>query len=175
MFVPLKNYLIVDGYNIIYAWNDLRELSNVSLESARVKLIDKLSNYQGFTDEVVIVVFDGYKVSGSKGTLETHNKVFVVYTKEAETADNYIERAVTKLPKEYYIRVATNDALEQTIILGKGATRITANELSEMIQVEEKKIRRNYTEKRPVKNNPLIDNVNKETLEWLEMMRRKRK
>ena len=94
--------------------------------------------------------------------------------KEAETADHYIEKTVTNIPKEYRVKVATNDGLEQTIIMGKGATRITARELKQIIEQEEKLIRQNYTEKRPAKNNMLMDNVDEETLRWLEMMRRKK-
>ena len=172
--MPLKTFLIVDGYNIIHAWPELEDLTAVSLESARVKLMDILSNYQGMTDETVIVVFDGYLVKGSEGSVSEYNNIFVVYTKEAETADHYIEKTVTNIPKEYSVKVATNDGLEQTIIMGKGAIRITARELKLLIEQEEKYIRQNYTEKRPAKNNMLMDNVDEETLKWLEMMRRKK-
>ena len=172
--MPLKTFLIVDGYNIIHAWPELEDLTAVSLESARVKLMDILSNYQGMTDETVIVVFDGYLVKGSEGSVSEYNNIFVVYTKEAETADHYIETTVTNIPKEYRVKVASNDGLEQTIIMGKGAIRITARELKLLIEQEEKYIRQNYTEKRPAKNNMLMDNVDEETLKWLEMMRRKK-
>ena len=172
--MPLKTFLIVDGYNIIHAWPELEDLTAVSLESARVKLMDILSNYQGMTDETVIVVFDGYLVKGSEGSVSEYNNIFVVYTKEAETADHYIEKTVTNIPKEYRVKFATNDGLEQTIIMGKGAIRITARELKLLIEQEEKYIRQNYTEKRPAKNNMLMDNVDEETLKWLEMMRRKK-
>ncbi len=172
--MPLKTFLIVDGYNIIHAWPELEELMSVSLESARLKLMDILCNYQGVSGETVIVVFDGYLVKGSIGSVSEYNNIFIVFTKEAETADHYIEKTVTNIPKEYRVKVATNDGLEQTIIMGKGATRITARELKQIIEQEENAIRKNYTEKRPAKNNMLIDNVDKETLEWLEMMRRKK-
>ena len=172
--MPLKTFLIVDGYNIIHAWPELEDLTAVSLESARVKLMDILSNYQGMTDETVIVVFDGYLVKGSEGSVSEYNNIFVVYTKEAETADHYIEKTVTNIPQEHRAKAATNDGLEQTIIMGKGAIRITARELKLLIEQEEKYIRQNYTEKRPAKNNMLMDNVDEETLKWLEMMRRKK-
>ncbi len=172
--MALKTFLIVDGYNIIHAWPELEDLTKVSLESARVKLMDILCNYQGVSEETVILVFDGYLVKGSTGSVTEYNNIFVVYTKEAETADHYIEKTVFNIPKEYRVKVATNDGLEQTIIMGKGAIRITAKELKQMIEYEENNIRRNYTEKRPAKNNMLIDNVDKKTLEWLEMMRRKK-
>ncbi|MCD8036461.1 MAG: NYN domain-containing protein [Clostridiales bacterium] len=172
--MPLTTFLIVDGYNIIHAWPELEDLTSVSLESARVKLMDILCNYQGVSGETVILVFDGYLVKGSTGTVMQYNNIYVVYTKEAETADHYIERTVTKIPKEYRVKVATNDGLEQAIIMGKGATRITARELKMIINEEEKNIRNNYTENRPAKNNMLMDNVDDETLAWLEMMRRKK-
>lgn len=172
--MALKTFLIVDGYNIIHAWPELEDLTNVSLESARIKLMDILCNYQGVSGETVILVFDGYLVKGSLGSVMEYNNIFVVYTKEAETADHYIEKTVFNIPKEYRVKVATNDGLEQTIIMGKGAVRITATELKQMIEHEEKNIRQNYTEKRPAKNNMLIDNVDQKTLEWLEMMRRKK-
>ena len=172
--MALKTFLIVDGYNIIHAWPELEDLTNVSLESARIKLMDILCNYQGVSGETVILVFDGYLVKGSLGSVMEYNNIFVVYTKEAETADHYIEKTVFNIPKEYRVKVDTNDGLEQTIIMGKGAIRITAAELKQMIEHEEKNIRQNYTEKRPAKNNMLIDNVDQKTLEWLEMMRRKK-
>ena len=172
--MALETFLIVDGYNIIHAWPELEELTSVSLESARVKLMDILCNYQGVSGETVILVLDGYLVKGSTGSVLEYNNIFVVYTKEAETADHYIERTVSSIPKEYRVKVATNDGLEQTIIMGKGATRITAGELKMIIDKEEKEIRKNYTEKRPAKNNMLMDNVDEKTLKWLEMMRRKK-
>ena len=172
--MALKTFLIVDGYNIIHAWPELEDLTNVSLESARIKLMDILCNYQGVSGETGILVFEGYLVKGSLGSVMEYNNIFVVYTKEAETADHYIEKTVFNIPKEYRVKVATNDGLEQTIIMGKGAIRITAAELKQMIEHEEKNIRQNYTEKRPAKNNMLIDNVDQKTLEWLEMMRRKK-
>ncbi|GFI62047.1 putative protein YacP [Clostridiales bacterium] len=172
--MSLRTFLLVDGYNIIHAWPELEELTTLSLESARVKLMDILCNYQGVSGDTIILVFDGYLVKGNTGTVIEYNNIFVVYTKEAETADHYIEKTVSHLPKEYRVKVATNDGLEQTIIMGKGATRITARELKQIIEQEERNIRINYTEKRPAKNNMLMDNVDQKTLEWLEMMRRKK-
>ena len=120
----------MDGYNIIHAWSELRELvEDVSLESARQRLMDILSNYKGTKQATVILVFDGYLVKGNIGTVYEYNNIFVVYTKEAETADHYIERVVTSMPKHYKVRVATGDGLEQLIIYGQGAIRMTAREL----------------------------------------------
>ena len=169
-----KEFLLVDGYNMVHAWDNLKELSLVSLESARQKLLDILSNYQGFRNITVIVVFDGYLVKGNLGTVYQHDNLHVVYTKEAETADNYIERAVHRLPKHYRVRVATSDALEQLIILGQGATRISAKGLLAEIQNTEKRMRASYIEKRPAKNNMLGDLLDKEASAWLEDMRRKK-
>lgn len=172
--MPLKKFLIVDGYNIIHAWPELKELTNVSLEAARQALMDTLCNYQGISEETVILVFDGYLVKGSTGSVIEYKNIFVVYTKEAETADHYIERTVSSIPKEYHVSVATNDGLEQTIILGKGAIRLSAKDLKDRIKHEEEYIKKHFTEKRPPKNNMLMDNVDSKTLEWLEMMRRKK-
>ena len=106
-----KEFLLVDGYNIIHAWSELRELvEDVSLESARQRLMDILSNYKGTKQATVILVFDGYLVKGNIGTVYEYNNIFVVYTKEAETADHYIERVVTSMPKHYKVRVATGDS-----------------------------------------------------------------
>ena len=124
-----KEFLLVDGYNIIHAWDELKELAeDVSLESARQRLMDVLSNYKGTSKATIILVFDGYLVKGNIGTVYEYNNIYVVYTKEAETADHYIERVVTSLPKHYKVRVATGDGLEQLIIYGQGAIRMTARE-----------------------------------------------
>lgn len=167
-----KEYLLVDGYNIIHAWDELREMLEVSLESARQRLMDILSNYQGFRQITVILVFDGYLVKGNVGTVYQYHNIYVVYTKEAETADHYIERVVHGLPKHYCIRVATSDALEQLIILGNGAIRMSAGELYREVKGIEKNIREKYVQKRPPKNNMLADNIDKEALEWIEKLRR---
>ena len=121
-----KEFLLVDGYNMIHAWKELKELVEVSLESARQKLLDILSNYQGSQKMQIIVVFDGYLVKGNLGTVYQYHNISVVYTKEAETADHFIERTVHRLPRHYKVSVATSDSLEQMIILGQGAERITA-------------------------------------------------
>lgn len=149
-------------------------MAEMSLESARLKLMDILSNYQGFKKITVIVVFDGYLVKGNLGSVYQYNNISVVYTKEAETADHYIERVVYNLPRHYRVRVATSDGLEQLIILGSGATRITAKELQMEIAEVENTIRKRYIEKRPVKNNLLSDNIDPAMREWMENMRRQK-
>ena len=119
-------YLLVDGYNIIFAWDELTALARQDMPAARGALEDILSNYQGFRRCVVILVFDAYKVKGNPGSVEKKNNIYVVYTKEAETADAYIEKATYDLGRNHRVRVATSDGLEQLIILGHGALRLSA-------------------------------------------------
>lgn len=118
-------YLLVDGYNIIHAWDELKELARADLSAARKALMDILSNYQGFRKCEVIVVFDAYKVKGNPGSVSKYHNIHVVYTKEAETADNYIEKVTYELGRKYRVRVATSDGVEQLIILGHGALRVS--------------------------------------------------
>lgn len=169
-----KEFLLVDGYNIIHAWDNLKNLMEFSLESARQKLMDILCNYQGYKKCTVIVVFDGHLVKGNIGTAYPYHNIYVVFTKEAETADHYIERTVNQLPKSYKVRVATSDGLEQLIIMGEGAIRMSARELKQEVHSVEKTIRERYIENRPPKNNLLMDNLDPETREWMEKMRRSR-
>ncbi len=120
------DYLLVDGYNIIFAWDELKALAQVDLASARSALEDILADYRGFRRCQVILVFDAYKVKRNPGSVEKRNGIHVVYTKEAETADMYIEKASYRLQKEHRVRVATSDGLEQLIVLGHGALRLSA-------------------------------------------------
>lgn len=138
---PEKEYLLVDGYNIIFAWDSLKALAKERLEFARDRLLHLLQNYQGYQKCEVILVFDAYKIKGHGTEIERHNGVSVVYTKEAETADSYIERVSKQLLKENRVRVATSDALEQLIILGNGAMRISAREFEAEIHAVEQEIR----------------------------------
>ena len=119
-------YLLVDGYNIIFAWEELNAIAQTDVSAARSALEDILSNYQGFRQCVVILVFDAYKVKGNPGSVEKRKNIYVVYTREAETADAYIEKATYDLGREHRVRVATSDGLEQLIILGHGALRLSA-------------------------------------------------
>ena len=123
---PKKEYLLVDGYNIIFAWEELNELAKASIDAARNKLMDILSNYQGFIGCTLILVFDAYKVKGNQGEVQKYHNIYVVYTKEAETADQYIEKLAHKMGRNHRVTVATSDALEQMIIWGNGATRMSA-------------------------------------------------
>ncbi len=128
-----EQYLLVDGYNIIFAWEELKQLADTNIEGARGKLMDILSNYQGFKKIHLILVFDAYKVKGNPGTIQTYHNISVVYTKEAETADAYIEKTVHNMGRNYDVTVATSDALEQLIIMGQGATRMSAKGLLQEI------------------------------------------
>lgn len=118
---PKKEYLLVDGYNIIFAWEELNELAKASIDAARNKLMDILSNYQGFIGCTLILVFDAYKVKGNQGEVQKYHNIYVVYTKEAETADQYIEKTTHEIGRKYKVTVATSDALEQVIVMGQGA------------------------------------------------------
>ncbi len=137
-------YLLVDGYNIIFSWDELKEISNENLDLARSMLINALCNYQGFKQCNLILVFDAYKVKNGVEHIEKVNNITVVYTKEAETADTYIEKATHEISKNHRVRVATSDNLEQVIILGNGAYRISASEFYNEIKAVEKEIRRYY-------------------------------
>ena len=135
-----EEYLVVDGYNIIFAWEELRELAKETIDGARYQLMDLLCNYQAFRSCVLIVVFDAYKVVGNPGHTEDYHNIHVVYTKEAETADQYIERFAYKMGKEARVTVATSDGLEQRIILGAGCIRMSAKDLKEEVEYTAKQI-----------------------------------
>lgn len=133
-------YLLVDGYNIIFAWDELKNIAEKDIDAARNRLIDILCNYRGFKQCELILVFDAYKVKGNVREIETVNNISVVYTKEAETADMYIEKVTRELGKKHRVRVATSDNLEQIIILGNGAYRMSAAELLEDVRRVDKAI-----------------------------------
>ncbi len=139
-----ERYLLVDGYNIIFAWAELKKLAEINLDAARNKLLDIMCNYQGYKGYVVIVVFDAYKVQGNKGDVQKYNNIYAVYTKEAETADRYIEKTVHEMGKKYDVTVATSDSLVQMIIWGEGAKRLSAGELEADVRVVSKEISSNY-------------------------------
>ncbi len=141
-------YLLVDGYNIIFAWDDLKKAAEESLDLARELLINRMCNYRGYTNCELILVFDAYKVKDNPGSvLKVHN-INVVYTKEAETADAYIEKVTHELAKRYRVRVATSDNLEQLIILGNGAVRVSASEFEKEVTDAEEQIRKYINELR---------------------------
>lgn len=139
-----KEYLLVDGYNIIFAWEELNELAKENMDAARSRLMDILCNYQGFQRCILILVFDAYKVKGGIGDIRDYHNIHVVYTKEAETADAYIEKVTHEIAKEHRVTVASSDALEQLIILGQGAVRLSANDLKTEIERINIEIRQDY-------------------------------
>lgn len=139
--VPKKEFLLVDGYNIIFAWEDLKELAKVSLDAARNSLLEQMCNYQGYKKQTVIVVFDAYKVKGNIGSSYRYNNIYVVFTKEAETADTYIEKTTHEIAKKHRVTVATSDGIEQMIILQHGAIRMTARDLEEDVAYVNRQIR----------------------------------
>ena len=133
-WVPQKEYLLVDGYNIIFAWEELKAIARDNLDAARKALCDLLCNYQGYKKCEVIAVFDAYRIKGNLGSVEKYHNIHVVYTKEAETADAYIERTTYELGRKYRVKVATSDGPEQLIILGHGALRLSASNFHEEVE-----------------------------------------
>ena len=134
-------YLLIDGYNVIFAWDELRALAEDSLEAARRRLMDILCNYAGYTGCVPILVFDAWRVKGGEREIERYHNLYVVYTKEAETADTYIEKATHEIAKRHNTRVVTSDAAEQLIILGNGALRVSSRTFLEEVRLVEREIR----------------------------------
>lgn len=145
--IEQEKFLLVDGYNIIFDWDDLKELAKTNLDAARLSLMDQLCNYQSFRHITVIVVFDAYRVTGNRGEMVQYHNIHVVYTKEAETADQYIERLVHTMSRKYHVTVATSDALEQMIIMGKGALRLSARGLRDEVDQVTQDIRDNYVDR----------------------------
>ena len=152
----VKEYLLVDGYNILYAWDELKKLAQENLDAARQRLMDMLCNYQGYKKCVCILVFDAYKVPGGTENVVRYHNIHVVYTKEAETADTYIERTAYELGKEHRVRVATSDAAEQMIVLGHGALRLSADEFREEVLGVQEQIRQVLREKNRKEKNPAL-------------------
>jgi predicted RNA-binding protein with PIN domain len=143
----LEEYLIVDGYNIIFAWEELKELAKVNIDSAKDLLKDMLCDYQGYKGCKVMVVFDGYRVKGSKGNYQKHFDLEVVHTKQDETADMYIERKVHEIASKYKVTVATSDGLEQLTILGQGALRMSATALKQEMERMKRQVMQEYLDK----------------------------
>lgn len=136
-----KEFLLVDGYNIIFAWDRLKKTAAEDIEAARHQLANILCNYRGFQKCEVILVFDAYKVKGNVGEISKYHNITIVYTKEAETADMYIEKVTRQIAKNYKVRVATSDGLEQIIILGHGALRLSASAFAEEVEAVEEAVR----------------------------------
>ena len=166
-----EEYLLVDGYNVIFAWEELKELAEVSIESARDKLMDILCDYQGYKKMTVILVFDAYKVKGNPGSVIKYHNIHVIYTKEAETADQYIEKAVHAIGRQHKVTVATSDGLEQVIIMGQGAQRLSSLGLKEEIEEMKKEIRKEYLNKPSNKKNYFLDHASEEITDLMEEVR----
>ena len=154
-----EEYLLVDGYNIIFAWEELRSLAAVNIDSARDKLMDICCNYQGYAGCTLILVYDAYKVKGNPGSVLQYHNIHVVYTKEAETADQYIEKTVHKIGRKNRVTVATSDALEQMIIWGEGATRLSAAGFKEAVETAEQRLKEAYSVQSRVYNKIDVDKI----------------
>lgn len=166
-----EEYLLVDGYNIIFSWDELNEMSKTNLAAARQKLMDVLCNYQGFKKCTLILVFDAYKVEGFQGEVQKYHNIHVVYTKEAETADQYIEKTVHQIAKKYKVTVATSDATEQVIIWGAGAMRMSAQGLLQEVQETNREIRRLLDEVKKPGKEGMLKGLSSEVAELLEEVR----
>ena len=176
--VSQEEYLLVDGYNIIFAWDSLKELARINLDSARGRLMDILSNFQGYRKMHLILVFDAYKVKGNPGSAVRYHNIDVVYTKEAETADQYIEKVTHEIGRKHHVRVATSDGLEQLIIMGAGAVRVSARELQEEVMAVSEELRQSFIEP-AVKDhgrdgngrNYLLDGASEEVRKYVEQVK----
>ena len=169
----MNHYLLIDGYNIVNAWAELKEIGTVNLEEARNTFIQQLIDYKSYTGEIVIVVFDAHLVKGSSTKQEFVRGVEVIFTKEHQTADSYIEKKVDELTKNRRnrVRVATSDWAEQQVVLGSGATRISARELKIELDTVKKNIRKKTEEANEVRST-LSDRINGEVAQILEKWRR---
>lgn len=166
-----EEYLLVDGYNIIFSWEELKELSERDIGAARGKLADILSNYQGFRKCTLILVYDAYKVEGNPGEVLKYHNIYIVYTKEAETADQYIEKTVRRIAKNADVTVATSDGLEQVIIMGQGAHRMSAPGLKEEVELALKELRGEHLGRQVNLKNYLLDYLDEETAKQMEEIR----
>ena len=167
----MQEYLLVDGYNVIFAWEELKELAKVSIEAARDKLMDILCNYQGYKKCVLILVFDAYKVEGYALEIQKYHNIHVVYTKEAETADQYIEKVVHHIGRKYHVTVVTSDGVEQVITMGQGGTRISSRDFLEEIEYTKKLIEEDNEKQRVSDRNYLFDHADEEFVKKMEKIR----
>ena len=168
---PVEEYLLVDGYNILYAWDELRELMKVTLDGARHRLMDMLCNYQGYRRCNLIVVFDAYKVAGGTGSVQDYHNIHVVYTKEAETADQYIEKFAHEMGRKYRVTVATSDGLEQVIIRSQGCLLMSASDLAEDMERVSRQIEEDRGNLVKPGKHYLFAGVEKDLAEYLEQVR----
>lgn len=167
-----ESYLLVDGYNIIYAWPELKALAEDNMDSARAKLLDILSNYKATKKCEVIVVFDAYRVKGHIEEMIDYHNIHMVYTKEAQTADQYIEKFSYDHNKKYNIVVATSDGLQQIIVRGAGSALLSARELKLEIENTNKNHIESYLDSQPGSRNHLVDSISSETKAQIEALRK---
>lgn len=167
----MEEYLLVDGYNVIFAWEDLKELAKVNIEGARNKLMDVLCNYQGFKKCNLILVFDAYKVQGQELGVQKYHNIYVVYTKEAETADQYIEKVIHEIGRKYHVTVATSDNVEQVVTLGQGGKLLSARELRTEVEEVQRQIREEYLNRPQKGKNYLFDYLDEEISGQMEEVR----
>lgn len=169
---PAEEYLLVDGYNIIFAWKELQELAKVTIDGARHKLMDILCNYQGYRKCTLILVFDAYKVEGNIGQALKYHNIHVVYTKEAETADQYIEKLAHKMGRNHLVTVATSDGLEQLIIRGEGCRLWSAKDFREEVEQVNQEIQKEHLDRLPKRSgNYLFGQTDEELAQYLENVR----
>lgn len=168
---PVKEYLLVDGYNVIHAWPDLKELAQMNFEAARNKLMDILCNYQGYKKIPVILVFDAYKVEGFQQEIQKYHNIHVVYTKEAETADQYIEKVVHEIGKRYHVTVVTSDGIEQIVTLGQGGTLISSREFLEEVNIVRRQIEEEINDRKETSKNYLFQHMDEDMAKEMEEVR----
>ncbi len=168
----MKEYLILDGYNVINGWPEIRKVAEISLDEARRALIDLMAEYKSFKGIEIIIVFDAYLVKGTKKLKERVKNVEVVYTKERETADSYIERLATELVERNQVSVVTNDWAEQQMVLGSGAARITVRELVLDFDAAKGRIHRRSQKLGKMNSNAISNNIDGEILRKLEKFRK---
>lgn len=168
----MKSYLIVDGYNIINSWTSLKKIASENMEEARDRLIEILADYRAYKGMEVILVFDAHFVKGSRQKEEIIHNIKVVFTKEYETADSYIEKTVHDLSRLNFVQVATSDWAEQITILSNGGVRISARELEEEVEYSQKKMKQKFVNQE-VKGHDLSHRIEPHILKQLEQWRKK--
>lgn len=168
--MPKEEYLLVDGYNIIHAWPELKKLADEDMESARIKLLDVLSNYRGVRKREIIVVFDAYLVQGHREEITEYNNIHMVFTKEAQTADHYIEKFAHDNSKKYNITVGTSDGLQQIIVRGAGCILMSARELKDEVEATNNRVKQEYQETQVLSPNYLGDTLPAKSKQQMEEM-----
>jgi uncharacterized protein len=168
----VEEFLLVDGYNIVNSWPELKAIASDNLENAREKLIDIMQNYQAYKGINIIIVFDAHHSNAAIENIEIYGNIQVIYTRQYQTADQYIEKWVNDMGKYRRIRVATSDYMEQTTILSRGGIRMSARELLLEVELAQKELEDVHINKILPKQNLLSDRVDKSTLAKLEKLRR---